>query len=410
MRDGAGAIAIAQQTTSDTSWEPSPVPGISRNVFFLSVVSLLNDISSEMVYPLVPLFLASTLGAPASVMGIIEGFAEATASVLKWVFGALSDRWGTRKPFCVAGYGLAALTKPLLAAAFAWPMVLGARVMDRFGKGLRASPRDALIANSTPENLRGRAFGFNRSADSIGAVVGPLLAIGLLAAFQNNYRTAFLIAFLPGIVSTLLVLPVRDRPTPPTRRALLSFDAAGAANPAMRRFLLITLVFAVGNSSDMFLILRARQLGASGTTAVLLYALCNLLNVLSSYPAGVVSDRIGRKGVLAVGFVLFGGIYVGFGMAGGASALWVLFPLYGVYLGLTDGVAKALVVDLVPSAERGAALGLQAAITGFSTLPASVVAGLLWQYVSPGATFYYGAVTALAAAAMMAALRVSRAG
>jgi MFS family permease len=366
---------------------------IPRNVLWLSGVSLLTDISSEMVYPLVPLFLAQTLGAPAPVVGMIEGLAEATASIFKWLSGALSDRWGKRKPFVFCGYGLAALTKPMLALAAAWPVVLAARVLDRFGKGLRGSPRDALIADSTPPEMRGRAFGFHRSADSIGAVCGPLLAL----LFTGNYRTAFLIAFIPGLLSMLLIVPVQERAGPPQPRPVLSIPR----DPSLRRFLLITLVFALGNSSDMFLILRAKQLGGSATTAVLLYAAFQMANVLCSFPAGILSDRLGRKGVLAAGFFLFAAIYAGVAMAGSVTALWALFPLYGVYQALTDGVGKAFLTDLATEAERGAALGMQAAVTGISALPASLAAGFLWEKASPAAAFVYGAAMAAVAGAMM---------
>jgi len=372
-------------------------------VLLLSVVSLLTDLSSEMVYPLVPLFLSGTLGAPASIVGVIEGFAEATASLFKWFFGALSDKWGKRKPFCIAGYGLAALTKPLLAAAGAWPLVLFARVLDRFGKGLRGSPRDALIADSTPPELRGRAFGFHRSGDSIGAVGGPLLAVLLLSVLGGNYRMAFVIAFIPGLLSTLFLFPVRERPSAPKERPLFSFDVV-RQNPALRNFLIVIVIFAIGNSSDMFLILRAKQLGCSSTTAVLLFAFCNLFNVLTSYPAGILSDRLGRRGVFAFGLFLFAAIYLGFAVVGSVGILWVLFAVYGVYLGLTDGVSKAFLVDLASRDDRGAALGMQAALTGISALPASIVAGFLWQKIGPGAAFAYGAITAAVAGALLFAL------
>jgi MFS family permease len=377
-------------------------------VLLLSIVSLLTDISSDMVYPLVPLFLAGQLGAPAPVVGMIEGLAEATASLFKWLSGALSDRWGKRKLFCLAGYGLAAITKPMLALAGGWPLVLCARVLDRFGKGLRGSPRDALIADSTPPELRGRAFGFHRSADSIGAVCGPLLALVLLATLPGDYRAAFLIAFVPGLLSTLFILPVRDRAVPSADRRVFSFGAVRRADPALRRFLLITLVFALGNSSDMFLIMRARELGGSGTTAVLLYAVYQAANVLCSFPAGVISDRLGRKTVLSAGFFLFAAIYLGVGLAGSVTVLWALFPLYGVYQALTDGVGKAFIVDLATEADRGAALGLQAAMTGVSTLPASLVAGFLWEKAGPPAAFLYGASTAALAGVLMATTRLKR--
>jgi len=383
----------------------SPIRGISRNVFLLSIVSLLTDVSSEMVYPLVPLFLSGTLGAPASVVGIIEGFGEATASLFKWLSGSLSDRWGKRKPFVLAGYGLAAFSKPMLALASVWPVVLLARVLDRFGKGLRGSPRDALIADSTPPELRGRAFGFHRSADSIGAVCGPLLALLIMAWIPENFRAAFLIAFVPGLISTLVILPIRDRAIAPTGGAVVSLAVLRRSDPALRRFLLITLLFSLGNSSDMFLILRAKQLGSGETQAILLYTGYQLANALCAFPAGILSDRLGRKRVLAFGFFLFAAIYLGVGLAPNVSTLWALFPLYGVYQAMTDGVGKAFIVDLTPEADRGAALGLQAATVGVAALPASLVAGLLWDKVAPASAFVYGAAMALVAGLMMLGVR-----
>ncbi len=365
-------------------------------------MSLFTDVSSEMIYPLVPLFLRTVLRAPVPVIGLIEGIAESTAGFLKFLSGALSDRWGKRKPMVLLGYGLAAFTKPLLALAYAWPLVLIARVLDRFGKGVRGSPRDVILAGSAPPELRGRAFGFHRSADSIGAVAGPLTALLILAVMHDNYRAAFLIAFIPGLLSTLLILPVRDVVTAPHSGPLVSF-ALGAASPALRRFLLVTLVFSIGNSSDMFLILRANQLGAAGTIAVLLFAVCNALNVISSYPAGIISDRLGRRRVLVAGFAVFALVYIGFGVAGSLTPLWGLFAVYGVYLGLTDGVSKAYIVDLVPASERGAALGMQAMVVSVCTLPASVLAGWLWQALGPAAPFLYGAMMALAATFLLLA-------
>jgi MFS family permease len=395
-------VSLSQEHTRDVTREPSPFPGISRNVYLLALVSLFTDLSSEMIYPLVPLFLSGQLGAPVAVIGLIEGIAESTASLFKWVSGAWSDRLAMRKPFLLVGYGLAAVTKPLMALAFAWPLVLVARVLDRLGKGLRGGPRDALIGDSVAPEVRGRSFGFHRSGDSIGAVLGPLLAIAVLGLFHGSFRTAFVVAFVPGFLSTLLILPVREVRPPVKVRAASSIWRLGAGNPALRRFLVVVFVFAIGNSSDMFLILRASQLGVGSTTAVLMFALASFLNVLSSYPAGIASDRLGRKGVLITGFLLFAGVYFGFGMASSPALLWGLFAVYGVYLGLTDGVTKALIVDFTPQGERGAALGLQAAVLGICTLPASVIAGALWQYGGPAWTFLYGAATAIGAALLLA--------
>jgi MFS family permease len=405
----ARSSIIRPKNTLDATQEPSPFRGISRNVYLLSLVSLFTDFSSEMIYPLVPLFLSTVLGAPVAVIGVIEGIAETTASLLKWITGGLSDRLGKRKPFVLAGYGLAAVSKPLLALAFAWPVVLGARVMDRFGKGVRGSARDALLADSTTPEVRGRAYGFHRSGDSIGAVLGPLAAVFILAYLHDSFRTAFLIAFIPGVLSTLLILAVREPAAERKPGPLFQWKQSGTSSRPLRWFLLATFVFGIGNSSDMFLILRANQLGAGNVTAVLMFACCNVLSVLSSFPAGIVSDRLGRKRVLISGFLLFAGVYLGFGMAGNLRILWVLFAVYGVYQGLTDGITKALIVDLVPQSERGAALGLQATVLGMCTLPASLIAGFLWQYRGPAAAFLYGSGTALTATAILAIFLVGKA-
>jgi len=361
-----------------------------------------------MIYPLVPLFLSNVLQAPVAVIGLIEGIAETTASLLKWVSGGISDRFGQRKPFVLAGYGLAAISKPLLALAYIWPVVLGARVMDRFGKGIRNSPRDALLADSTTPEVRGRAYGFQRSGDSIGAVLGPLVAVAILTWMHQNFRAAFLIAFIPGVLSTLCILPVRDRVRERKPGRLFQWRQSGVSSRSLRWFLVATFVFGIGNSSDMFLILRANNLGASSVTAVLMFACCNLMSVLSSYPAGVVSDRLGRKSVLIAGFLIFAGVYLGFGLAASLSMLWPLFAVYGLYQGLTDGVAKALIVDLVNPEERGAALGLQATVTGLCTFPASLVAGFLWQEISPSAAFLYGAAGAAGATLILAVFLAGR--
>jgi MFS family permease len=380
------------------------IPGVSRNVFVLGLVSLCTDASSEMIYPLVPLFLTGTLGAPVAVLGVIEGLAEATASVLKGVSGWLSDRWGRRKPLVVAGYSLAAVTKPLMALAGGWPLVLAARVLDRFGKGVRNTPRDALIADSTEPEARGRAFGFHRSADQLGAVIGPLAALPLLALLHQNYRVLFVVAFLPAAAGVALLAAVREtgrgaNADSAPRPAAATLRQAG---PAFRRFLPVMLLFTLGNSSDMFLILRARGLGFGPGHVVVLFALMNAAYVAASYPAGLVSDRVGRRGVLVAGMVLFAGVYAGFGLATGAAWMWGLFPLYGLYLGLTDGTSRAYVANLAAPEGRATALGVYATATGLCALPASAIAGLLWQRLGAGAPFFYGAGMAAAAAVAFA--------
>jgi MFS family permease len=378
----------------DPAREKSPVPGVSRNVFILGLVSLCTDASTEMIYPLIPVFLTRVLGAPVAMVGVIEGLAEATASALKGVSGWLSDRFGRRRPLVLAGYSLAALTKPLLAAAAGWPLVLGARVLDRFGKGLRGSPRDALIADSTEESLRGRAFGFHRSTDQAGAVIGPLLALPLLGLFHQNLRLLFVAALVPAALGVAILTAVRETGRGASPGAAPPRFRLRGTEPAFRRFLLVMLLFTIGNSSDMFLILRAQQLGMSARHVVLLFALFNAVYVASAYPSGVISDRVGRKRVMMAGLAVFALVYAGFGLANGPVWVWVLFSVYGLYQGLTDGISRALVVDLVSPEHRATALGLYAMTTGLFAFPASVIAGLLWQRIGPAAPFFLGSVTA----------------
>jgi MFS family permease len=376
----------------------SPVPGVSRNVFLLGIVSLCNDISSEMLYPLIPLFLTKTLGAPVSAVGVIEGAAEMTASILKGFSGWWSDRVGRRLPFVIGGYGLSAISKPLLALARSWPMVLVARVSDRFGKGMRGTARDAIIVESTADETRGRAFGFHRSADQTGAVVGPLLALPLLSLFHHDYRGLFLAAFVPGALAVALLFLVRE-----TGRAVAT-PAAPAPEfkwretpPKFRIYLLVTALFAIGNSSDVFLILRAKQVGFPDTEVFLLYAFFNLIVVLSAFPAGLLSDRVGRKQILVVGFLLFSAVYAGFGFVTQLWTVWLLYAAYGLFTGMTEGVARAYAVDLAGPEHRGTALGLHSLAIGLTTFIASAVAGLLWSHFGPPAPFLYGAATALLA-------------
>lgn len=378
--------------------------GVSRNVWVLGVVSLFADISSEMVYPIVPLFLRDTLGAPVVAVGVIEGVAESTASLLKFVFGWFSDRLQRRVPFTVGGYGLAAIAKPLLAAAYHWPFVLFVRFLDRSGKGIRTAPRDALIADSTDEASRGRAFGLHRSMDTSGAIAGPLLTLLLLAWFgEHHYRPVFLVAGIPGAISVVLLLAVRDirhRPREGPLPPLLSLRGYD------RRFLIftgVTLLFALGNSSDAFLVLRSKNLGLGATAVVFAYVLYNISYAGLSMPAGIHSDRIGRKPVLVAGLLIFALVYAGFAAARDAWAVWPLFVVYGAYIAFTEGIGKAYVSDLVPSERRGTAMGLYNASTGVMLLLSSVIGGALWDLVGPAATFAFGASTAaLAAVALLA--------
>ncbi len=361
------------------------------------------DISSEMAYPIIPLFLTSTLGAPVIAVGLIEGVAESTASLLKWIFGWFSDKISRRVPFTVVGYALAAASKPALAAAYAWPVVLLVRFGDRAGKGIRTAPRDALIAESTDASQRGRAFGLHRAMDTSGAIVGPLVALGLLAWFgEHNYRPIFLIAGIPGAISVCMLLGVREMRREPRAAALPPLLSLRGYDRRFLVFVGVTLIFAVGNSSDVFLILRAKDLGLGATAVVFAYVLYNMSYASLSLPVGIRSDRIGRKPLLILGFIIFALVYAGFALATDGWMAWPLFIVYGAYIALTDGIGKAYVSDLVPAERRGTAMGLYNASTGIMLLLSSTLGGALWHFIGPGATFAFGAITAsLAAVALL---------
>lgn len=407
--DVTGGDSGCPGTPERPNWRRALTP----NVFRLGLVSYFADVSSEMLYPIMPLFLTAVLGAPASAVGVIEGAAEATASLLKTVSGRIADRTGRRVELVFGGYSLSALSKPLIALAHSWPLVLLARLLDRTGKGLRGAPRDAIIADSTDPAVCGAAFGWHRAMDTLGAVTGPLLALGLLHATRGDLRTVIVIAALPGLVSAALVLSIRD----PQRAHGKKSAAAPAAGTARRDrlawstvphefklYLGALLPFVLVNSSDVFLILRAKQLGFSTTAVVLVYTLYNGVYALASVPLGHLSDRFGRRRVLATGMLLFAAVYAGFSIATAPWEVLVLFSLYGIYIAATDGVGKAFAVELVPPEIRATGLGLLGTLTGVATLAASSVAGLLWDVVGPHAPFIYGSVGALVSAALFASL------
>ncbi|HYM91684.1 MAG TPA: MFS transporter [bacterium] len=405
---------MTEQALSDgLMHERSPVPGISRNVWWLGVTSFFTDISSEMLYPLVPVFVTAVLGAPAAAVGVIEGIAEGTASFLKLFSGWISDRLGRRRAIVIAGYALSAVAKPLLAAAGPWTVVLLARFTDRVGKGVRTSARDALLADSAPRAGRGRAFGFHRSADTLGAVLGPLLAIPLLAASHDQLRVLFVLSVIPAALGLAALFAVRDRPVPPgppsAPPAPAPRLAVAALDTPFRRYLAALGIFALGNSSDAFIILRGRQLGMPLVPIILAYAAYNLIYALSAYPAGVLSDRIGRRPMVVAGFVFFAAVYAGFAVIGAAWQFWTLMAIYGVYMGLTDGLTRALAADLSAPEGRGTALGWVHMVAGAGALLASLIAGALWTEVGPSAPFFYGAAMAAIAAAYLARLRLGSA-
>jgi len=372
--------------------------GISKNVFVLGLVSFFNDMASEMIYPLVPIFLTSVLAAPVAIIGLIEGIAESTASILKVVSGWLSDKFQKRKPFVAAGYSFSAISKILLSLAYSWPFVLFARFIDRFGKGTRTSARDALLAESSENSVRGRSFGFHRSLDTLGAVVGPLLALLAIHFLDNKFRLIFFLAFIPAFIGILLLLFfVKEKKKEANSSPTFHFNWRNL-NPAFKIFLLISFIFALGNSSDVFLILRAQNLGLSLALVVLAYVLFNFTYAIFSTPAGIISDKIGPKKVLLAGFLLFSAVYLFFGLAPSSLFLWFLFPIYGIYMALTEGVGKAYISNLVPQEKTGTAFGVYQTTIGLCTFFASLIAGLLWTYIGVSVPFIFGSIMALISA------------
>jgi MFS family permease len=370
----------------------------------LGWVSFFNDLASEMVYPIVPIFLTVFLGAPVAIVGVIEGVAESTASILKVFSGWLSDRFQKRKPFAVLGYSLSTFSKVILGLSYIWPFVLVARFIDRFGKGIRTSARDSLITESCSKNIRGKSFGFHRALDTLGAVFGPLAAILFLAIFNNNIRLIFYIAFIPGIIGIiLLIIFVHEK-----KKKALSFSDLKLkwrdVNPSFKIFLFVSIIFSIGNSSDAFLILRAQNLGLTIKVTIFAYVLFNIFYAIFSIPAGIVVDRIGAKTVLVVGFILFGLVYFFLGLINKSLFIWLLFPVYGIYMALTEGVGKAYISLLVPQKKSGTAFGIYQTSIGICSFFSSLIAGVMWNYINIRVPFYFGSVTALISALLFIGL------
>ncbi|HTP63935.1 MAG TPA: MFS transporter [Geobacteraceae bacterium] len=375
--------------------------GITGNVLFLGLVSLFTDISSEMIYPLLPLFLTTVLGGGPAFLGLIEGVAESTASVLKLVSGIISDRVRARKKLVLGGYGLSALARPLIGLAASPLAVLFIRFADRVGKGIRTSPRDALIADSTDPAMRGKAYGFHRSLDNAGALIGPLLATLILSWIVKDLRTVFYLAAIPGAVSVLLIiLKVRETEGMAGKKTGIGFFRVFPKG-RLRTYLLILLIFTLGNSSDVFLILRANQLGVTAARVPLLWAFFNAVKMLSTMPFGALSDRIGRRSVIVSGWFVYALAYLGFACASTELHVWLLFAFYGLFYGLTEGVEKALLADIADPAERGSAFGWYNCAVGIGALPASIIFGFIWQHLSPFAAFGFGAALASLAAVLL---------
>jgi MFS family permease len=382
-------------------------PSLGRNVLALTLVSFFTDVSSEMIYPLLPIFLTGVLGASASFVGAIEGAAETTSSILKLASGWWSDRINRRKPLVVFGYALASTMRPLVAFARSATEVLLIRVSDRVGKGIRNAPRDALIADSIDPSIRGRAFGFHRAGDHAGGVVGPLIAFALLSWWAVPMRRVFLLAAIPGAIAVLVtIVGVRE---PPRRRvegggwglegAIVSPPSTLHPLPsAFWSTLAVILLFTLGNSTDAFLLLRATQLGVPTALAPLLWAALHVVKAFSSTPGGALSDRVGRKPALMAGWLLYAAVYGGFAVASEAWHAWALFAAYGVFFGLTEGTERALVADIVPPERRGSAYGWYHLAVGLGMFPASLLFGVLWDRAGAPTAFVVGAALSLAAA------------
>ena len=389
---------------------------IPRPVWMLGWVSFLTDLASEAIYPLLPVFLSAVLGAGAMAIGVIEGVAEAAASVLRIVSGRLSDRWRVRKPLVLAGYALSSVVRPLIGTATVWSHVLALRFVDRVGKGVRGAPRDAMLAQLAPDGARGRVFGLNRAMDHAGAIAGPLAASAFLWFHPGEYRALFLLTILPGIAVIVLLSRVPEVVASDTHArapARLDGKAGPEAEPSWRRLprsfvrlQAVILLFALGNSTDAFLLLRLGDAGVPPAGIPLLWAAIHVVKSAASVPGGALADRLGRRQVIAAGWLLYALVYAGFAATDTPGMLIALFLAYGLYFGLSESAERALVADLAPSDLRATAFGVYNAVLGFGSLLASLAFGLIWATFGAPAAFLTGATLALAASlALFAAIR-----
>lgn len=370
---------------------------IPRNVFLLGLVSFFNDTASEMIYPIVPIFLTTILGVPVAIVGLIEGIAEGTASIGKFIFGYISDYLQKRKPFVIAGYGFGAISKVLIGFSYTWPLVLFARFIDRIGKGLRTAPRDSiLLENATLQN-KGFIFGFHRAFDSMGAVVGPLIALLLLLTFKENMRQVFFIAAIPAVLGVILLIVFvkeKEKAEIAEKRQFVRLSWK-LISPKLRLFLIVNFLFAIGNSSDAFILLQAKNLGLTTSLVVLVYVLYNLSQTIFATPLGQLADKIGARKVFSGGLLVFALVYFLLGWNSNPFWLWFIFPIYGLYIAATDGVSKAYIAEFVTKRESATFFGLQQTLIAIASFLASFIAGFLWTKINPAATFYYGSIMAI---------------
>ncbi len=379
---------------------------IPKVVWLLSLVSLLNDTASEMLYPILPIFITQVLGAPVFVVGIIEGIAEGSASLFKTFFGAWSDKIQRRKPFVVSGYGAGAIAKVVIAFSYSWPIVLVGRVIDRLGKGARTGARDALLLEATEEGNKGFIFGFHRAMDTTGAVAGPTIALMLLWMFHNNIRLVLYAAIIPAFLSLILFIWVKEaKKKVETSRINLALTLKNFPSQ-LKMFLLGLCIFSLGNSSDSFLILRAKNLGLGLILIISAYILYNIVYAAASTPAGIISDKIGTKRVFITGIIIFTLVYFGFAVDKNGIFIWPLFAIYGFYIALTDGISKAMVGSLIEKSRAGTAYGVLTTVTSLFTLFSSIIAGFLWTIISPASTFYFAVACAVVSIPIFLSVKV----
>lgn len=381
------------------AYKEKKVWGLNRQIFILGWVSFFTDVSSEMIYPLLPIFLTSVLGASATFLGLIEGVAETTASLLKLFSGWISDRWQKRKALVVFGYLLSSAVRPLVAVVTSAGQVLIIRFLDRVGKGIRTSPRDALIADSTGKDVQGKAFGFQRAMDHMGAIIGSLLSFLLLSYFTKDYRIIFALAFVPAFCAVfILILGVHEKANAPLSAVVtLRKINLRAFSSSFHIFLLAVIIFGLGNSSDAFLILRAQEKGVGVAEIPALWMALHVVKSLSATPGGIIADRWGRKKTIILGWLLYSAIYWGFAWSKSPETIWLLFTAYGLFYGLTEGAERALVTDLVPPSLRGTAFGLYNFSIGLITLPASLLMGFFWEKYGAPSAFIFCALLAILA-------------
>jgi MFS family permease len=376
---------------------------ISRQVVILGMVSFFTDFASEMLYPVTPIFLTSLLGASMAVVGIIEGVAEVTAGFLKGYFGSLSDKVGKRSIFIMIGYGLSGLVKSLPGFLAAIPVVIFSRIGDRIGKGIRTAPRDALLSNYAKENSSGAVFGFHRSMDTLGAVIGPLVALILLGVFSFSYSEIYLVAIVPSFFAIFFTWLVKDVKTKQKSSSKKIYSEFWKAAPAQyKRLLILFTLFSFANSSDVFLILKSKQVTHSDITSILGYIFYNLVYALASFPLGIISDKLGKKKMLVTGMFTFSVVYLGFALNSNFYFTWILFALYGIYAAATEGISKAWVSDLVPAEFRGSAIGLLTMLSSFAIMFGSFFAGILWDKFGAAVPFIVSSLLAIVAAGLTA--------